>query len=114
MSLTVQDSGVYTLDALNLFHTELTLSVQGKDFMLCSSQHSIDLFFLLSKKNVNLKKAGQKSSAACIIKTLVSAVYDINEVKHNELPGCTRPNQDSLSFKPHPSALFCSVTVAGN
>lgn len=67
-------------------------------------------FFLYGKEKGNLKKAGQKSSAACIIevaKTLVSASYDINEVKH-------RPNQVFLSFKPHPSDLFCSVTVAGN
>lgn len=32
-SLTVSDSGVYTLNAVNLFRAELTLSVQGKDHL---------------------------------------------------------------------------------
>lgn len=39
-SLTVSDSGVYTLDAVNLFSAQLTLSVQGKDHFIAFHAYS--------------------------------------------------------------------------
>lgn len=48
-SLQLDDSGMYILEAFNLFRANLTLSVQGKDLFIIAHVHSLlhILFYIL-------------------------------------------------------------------
>lgn len=60
-SLQVENSGLYTLQALNLFRAQLTLSVQGKDHFMTFHVYLLPIYLLTSYKCT-------KKSLVCIHK----------------------------------------------